>query len=62
MKIIKEGTVPEAHAKCEICGCEFLYDRRDVEKISATEYLIECPCCMEKREINYDSKVTLKIF
>lgn len=61
MKIIKEGTVPETNGKCPVCGCEFIYDRRDVAVDSEYGYRVECPCCKDKLMICGESKVTLKI-
>lgn len=61
-KIIKEGIVPEATADCPICGCEFIYGRPEVEKVSDYEYQISCPCCEEKLKISYENKKLLKIF
>lgn len=31
-KIIKEGELPVKRVKCDYCGCEFEYDKRDVRK------------------------------
>jgi hypothetical protein len=57
-KIIKEGELPVKRVKCDYCGCEFEYDKRDVEEreirdfarlsfppIYEVEYSVACPCC-----------------
>ena len=31
-KIIKEGELPVKRVKCDYCGCEFEYDKRDLIK------------------------------
>lgn len=31
VKIIKEGEPPSVTKTCEVCGCEFSFDCRDVE-------------------------------
>lgn len=31
-KIIKEGELPGKRVKCDYCGCEFEYDKRDVSE------------------------------
>lgn len=62
IEIIKQGDIPQASAKCPICECEFIYDRREIHKENASEYSVPCPCCSEKLAITYDNKKTLKIF
>lgn len=61
-EIIKEGKVPQANAICPICECEFIYDRIEIIKKSATEYYVDCPCCAKRLLITEDNKLTLKIF
>ncbi len=50
VKIIKNGELPMVGKKCELCGCEFKFDLREVdcnkyEYISYTLYTIICPYC-----------------
>lgn len=57
-KITKEGELPVKRVKCDYCGCEFEYDKRDVvERVSHdfarlslpplfnTDYPVACPYC-----------------
>lgn len=64
-KIIKEGKLPVKRAKCNYCGCEFEYDKRDVAKrerlgdefqycTSRTityDYSVACPYCHTKHPL-----------
>ena len=39
IKIIKQG-VKEFHITCPYCGCEFTYEKEDVQNSE-----VICPCC-----------------
>ena len=60
-QIVKEGEVPQSNAKCPICKCEFIYDRIEIIKESATEYYVSCPCCSENLLITGENLKLLKI-
>lgn len=58
-KITKEGYVPKLNGKCNLCGCEFEYDKRDVWLYDIvgkpTLYKVKCPYC----ESEIDMPITL---
>lgn len=60
-KVIKDGVIPEAHAKCEVCGCEFIYDRIEVHRSTREGLVVNCPCCSKKIKISKQDAITLKI-
>ncbi len=50
MRVIKEGRKPlkEVEQKCARCGCEFAYERDDVENVeqyNESHYYVICPTC-----------------
>ena len=69
MKIIKHGNVPRATATCPVCGCEFEYEKQDVEEeyaftgqVIMKKYFIRCPECgthvsSDLTSLNNDSPV-----
>lgn len=63
IEIIKEGKYEKKIATCKFCGCEFTFDKRDVQsrsdgkfpftRIEKTLLYVVCPCChAEIREWN----------
>lgn len=67
-EMIKKGDIPKASAKCPICGCEFLYDRRDVCCDSMTfyngcsrSYYVNCLCCEGELTISKENIEKLKL-
>lgn len=70
VKIIKEGEPPSVTKTCEVCGCEFSFDCRDVEynSICSTEgfmgkrYYIICPCCNKREIVTEDDSIKLKLY
>ena len=63
-KIIKEGELPVKRMKCDYCGCEFEYDKRDVAEMVRTNiasmsltslydiyYSVACPSCHTSRPL-----------
>lgn len=66
-KIIKEGELPVKQVKCDYCGCEFEYDKRDLEsecigcyEIAIKRYSVECPYCHTSRPLPADILDQLK--
>lgn len=53
MKILKEGKLEEHKAICKHCGCEFLYDRKDIYIEWSAILFVYCPTC--GRRIDVDS-------
>ena len=55
IEIIKEGKYKKKIATCQFCGCEFTFDKRDVQsrsdgefpftRIEKTLLYVLCPCC-----------------
>lgn len=53
MEIIKQGKLPTMRKICDVCGCEFSYNYRDISERIAMEdscmmgmqYDVHCPCC-----------------
>lgn len=65
-EMIKNGDIPKASAKCPICGCEFMYDRRDVLECSGIhdshfDYYVSCLCCEGKLKITHEKLERLKL-
>lgn len=54
-KIIKEGELPVKRVKCDYCGCEFEYDKRDVAKRETHREYLSCACASSS--ITYDYSV-----
>lgn len=54
-KIIKEGELPVKRVRCDYCGCEFEYDKRDVAKRETHREYLSCACT--SRTITYDYSV-----
>ncbi|GEM_PF-4525356 len=73
-KIIKEGELPVKRVKCDYCGCEFEYDKRDLIKerclngsplwggtVSMAEsYSVACPYCHTAHPLPADILYQLK--
>lgn len=66
-KIIKEGELPVKRAKCDYCGCEFEYDKRDLELEGSAfygevikRYSVECPYCYTSHPLPADILDQLK--
>lgn len=73
-KIIKEGELPVKRVKCEYCGCEFEYDKRDVAKRERLgegfpyyaprsltyDYSVACPYCHTNHPLPSDILDQLK--
>lgn len=72
-KIIKEGELPVKRVKCDYCGCEFEYDKRDVDKrefrdiarlsfppIYEVDYSVACPYCHTGHTLSADILDQLK--
>lgn len=66
-KIIKEGELPVKRAKCDYCGCEFEYDKRDVVMEREVFYgsfikrhSVECPYCYTEHPLLADILDQLK--
>lgn len=64
MKIIKQGKLPTAQAKCQYCGCEFEFDITDVDLhigsytgCPESPATVRCPQC--KNEILVKDKLNL---
>lgn len=60
-RTIKKGVIPQASATCEVCGCEFIYDRIEVFRTAREGLIVKCPCCNEAIAISKEDKITLKI-
>lgn len=61
MKIIKEGVLPVQRKTCDVCGCVFEYDFKDVDGAvedngfgRSVDFFVECPCC--ENTINLSDK------
>lgn len=66
-KIIKEGELPVKRVKCDYCGCEFEYDKRDLESESIVccgtairRYSVVCPYCHTSHPLPMDILDQLK--
>lgn len=59
MKIIKQGNLPTATMKCSLCGCEFVYDKRDLELTPyyfpfKDSFYVDCPHCNKHLPVSED--------
>lgn len=67
VNIIKDGNLPKINKTCEICGCEFEFDFRDVDKDIIYDlncksiYTIDCPGCRVAIRLNSTDKRDLKL-
>lgn len=56
-KIIKEGNLPVKQMTCNVCGCKFEFDRRDVclsvdfEQSLIPQLAVACPYCHENHPL-----------
>lgn len=70
VEIIKEGEPPMVKKICDVCGCEFSFDCRDVEYTSicscegfvGKKYYTYCPCCNKRIIVTEDDSVKLKLY